>query len=104
MSYYVYWFPDNTVLINFACVSRLDLLEEILRGRGRWTDAIADEANQSARFYPALANIARDAWLGDPIEVTDPNEIMIIERIRRAAFGGTRDKPRKHLGEAQTCP
>ncbi|MDH2425769.1 hypothetical protein [Sphaerisporangium sp. TRM90804] len=103
MSYYVYWFPDNTVLINFACVSRLDLLEQILRGRGRWTEAIAEEAKRSARIYPDLDSIARDAWLGDPIEVWEPNDILTIERIRRAAFGGTVDKPMKHLGEAQTC-
>jgi hypothetical protein len=103
MSPSIYWFPDNTVLINFACASRLDLLEAILRGRGRWTEAIADEANRSARFYPDLAGIGRDGWLGDPIEVTDPIDIMIIERTRRAAFGGTVDKPLKHLGEAQTC-
>ncbi|GGP03921.1 hypothetical protein LDL08_29320 [Nonomuraea glycinis] len=103
MSYYVYWFPDNTVLINFACVSRLDLLKEILRGRGRWTDAIADEAARSARFYPDLADIAREAWLGDPIEVTSSQEQLLVERIRRAAFGGPADQPRKHLGEALTC-
>ena len=50
MSYYVYWFPDNTVLINFACVSRLDLLEEILRGRGRWTDG------SPTKLYDRLAS------------------------------------------------
>jgi hypothetical protein len=32
----LYWFPDNTVLCNFAAVDGLALLEQILRGRGRW--------------------------------------------------------------------
>lgn len=103
MSHYIYWFPDNTVLVNFACISRIDLLKEILRDRGRWTDAIAYEAQRSARIYPELGSIARDAWLGDPIEVTDRKEQMIIESIRRAAFGGSANEPLKHLGEAQTC-
>jgi predicted nucleic acid-binding protein len=103
MSHYIYWFPDNTVLINFACVSRLDLLEEILRGRGRWTEAIADEAQRSARFYPELSNVVRGAWLGEPIEVADREDQIAIERVRRAAFGGSAHEPRKHLGEAQTC-
>jgi hypothetical protein len=50
-----YWFPDNTVLCNFACVDSLPLLEKTLRGRGRWTDAIAFEAAQSSRVYPGVA-------------------------------------------------
>jgi hypothetical protein len=29
--------------------------------------------------------------------------VPAIERIRRAVFGGTEDKPLQHLGEAQTC-
>ncbi|GAA1014447.1 hypothetical protein Aple_079290 [Acrocarpospora pleiomorpha] len=98
-----YWFPDNTVLCNFACVSGLDLLEAILRGRGRWTEAIAYEATRSARIYPDLDNIARDGWLGDPIEIDDPTAIKHIDQIRRAAFGGSHREPLKHLGEAQTC-
>ncbi|GAA0435330.1 hypothetical protein Acor_75570 [Acrocarpospora corrugata] len=98
-----YWFPDNTVLCNFACVSRLDLLEAILRGRGRWTEAIAFEATRSAQVYPDLHVVARDGWLGEPIEIDDPAMIQRIEQIRRAAFGGSAREPLRHLGEAQTC-
>ncbi|WP_326644633.1 hypothetical protein OG884_10810 [Streptosporangium sp. NBC_01755] len=98
-----YWFPDNTVLCNFACVSGLPLLEEVLRGRGRWVEAIAYEAERSSRIYPDLATIARERWLGDPIEVDDAVEIDQIERVRRAVFGGSPNEPLKHLGEAQTC-
>ncbi|MEU7743546.1 hypothetical protein [Nonomuraea sp. NPDC049158] len=87
-----YWFPDNTVLCNFACVSRLDLLESILRGRGRWAEAIAYEASRSARVYPELNSVARDRWLGDPIEIDDQGDVEQIERIRRAAFGGRRSE------------
>ncbi|MEV0590865.1 hypothetical protein [Nonomuraea cavernae] len=98
-----YWFPDNTVLCNFAAVSELPLLEKILRGRGRWVEAIAYEAERSSRVYPELSSIARDQWLGEPIEVDDPKAIREIDAIRRAAFGGTLREPLKHLGEAQTC-
>jgi len=99
----LYWFPDNTVLCNFASVSRLSLLKEVLRGRGRWVEAIEAEAETSARFYPDLADIARAGWLGDPIEIIDVAEVAHIERVRRAVFGGTPNEPLKHLGEAQTC-
>lgn len=96
-------FPDNTVLCNFAAVNRLDLLKSVLDGRGRWTEAVAYEASQSARFLPTLNQLAADRWLGEAIEIDDESEIQQINAIRRAVFGGTDDKPLKHLGEAQTC-
>lgn len=96
-------FPDNTVLCNFAAVDRLDLLKMILNERGRWTDVVAYEASRSSRYLPALVSLASDAWLGEPIEVTDDVDIQAIERIRRAAFGGRESKPTQHLGEATTC-
>lgn len=95
-----WWFPDNTVLCNFAAVHRLDLLEALLRGRGRWTEAVAAEAAASSRYLPTLADIATAGWLGEPIEIV---EVGDVDRIRRNAFGGAAAQPRQHLGEAQTC-
>jgi hypothetical protein len=99
----VAWFPDTTVLCNFACVDQLPLLRTVLDGRGRWVEAIAYEVSRSARVYPALAGVAAEGWLGTPVEVTDTHEIAQVERIRRAVFGGRRGQPLRHLGEAQTC-
>ena len=96
-----YWFPDTTVLCNFAAVSELTLLARILRGRGRWTEAIAYEVSRSAKVYPELNTIASDGWLGEPIEIDNDDEIEQIERVRRAVFGGTAHEPLKHLGEAR---
>lgn len=96
-------FPDNTVLCNFAAVDRLDLLEKVLDGRGRWTDAVAYEASKSSHYLPALGSLTHGAWLGEPIEVTDDTDIRGIERIRRVSFGGRESKPTQHLGEAETC-
>jgi hypothetical protein len=96
-------FPDNTVLCNFAAVDRLDLLMSVLGGRGRWTEAVAYEASNSAAKLPPLLRLASEGWLAEPIEITDPADVQKIERIRRAVFGGTDDQPLKHLGEAQTC-
>jgi hypothetical protein len=98
-----FFFPDNTVLCNFAAVDRLDLLKAIANGRGRWCEAVAYEASRSAAVWPALAALLAEDWLDEPIEITDEADVLAIERIRRAAFAQRGDGPRKHLGEAQTC-
>ncbi|ADG87118.1 hypothetical protein [Thermobispora bispora] len=82
-------------------MSELTLLARILRGRGRWTEAIAYEVSRSAKVYPELNTIASDGWLGEPIEIDNDDEIEQIERVRRAVFGGTVHEPLKHLGEAR---
>ena len=96
------WFPDNTVLCNFAAVDRLELLEKVLDGRGRWTQAVAAEAEQSTRYLPRLRQLADDGWLGDPIEIDDPTETALVDRLRRVVFAGSPSRPLQHLGEAET--
>ncbi|MEV7243157.1 hypothetical protein AB0N92_18190 [Streptomyces sp. NPDC093248] len=97
-----WWFPDNTVLCNFACVDALGLLKSILNGRGRWTEAVAYEASRSAQnAYARLADVTVGGWLGEPLEI-HLSEADRVERVRRAAFGGSASTPLQHLGEAQT--
>lgn len=98
-----YLFPDNTVLCNFAAVDSLDLLKTLLDGRGRWTEAVAYEAARSSRYLSSLTNLGIGGWLGEPIEIDDETDVLRINRIRRVVFGGTDEKPLKHLGEAETC-
>lgn len=97
-----WWFPDNTVLCNYAAIERLDVLEKTLAGRGRWTEAVAYEARQSARWLAALRPLLMDGWLGEPIEIADPAAVARVDVIRRTVFGGLPGQPLKHLGEAQT--
>ena len=98
-----FWFPDTTVLRNFAVVDSLDILRDFLDGRGRWTEAIHHEVQQQSRTVRQLDTILVDLWLGDPIEVDESTDIAQIEGIRRAVFGGSAVRPLQHLGEAQTC-
>lgn len=98
-----WWFPDNTVLCNFAAVNRLDILRDVLRGRGRWVEAIEFEVHQSAQYIPALTSVAAEGWLGEPITIDEPRLIEAVSRTRRIVFDGSEDKPLQHLGEAQTC-
>lgn len=78
-------FPDNTVLCNFAAVKRLDLLESVLNGRGRWTEAVAYEAARSAHVLPDLSSLITGCWLGEAIEVSDESDVQQINGIRRAS-------------------
>ena len=96
-------FPDNTVFCNFAAVRRLDVLEAVLAGRGRWTEAVAYEVSRSAAYLPDLGTIAAAGWLGDPVEIDSDADTTQVERIRRAFFGGIAANRTQHLGEAQTC-
>jgi predicted nucleic acid-binding protein len=96
-------FCDTTVLCNFAVIGRVDLLELILRDRGRWTEAVAYEVEQSRGHLPDLARVLAGGWLGEPIGAAENDaEAWQIERIRRSVFGGLADQPTKHLGEAET--
>jgi predicted nucleic acid-binding protein len=97
-----WWFPDNTVLCNFAAVDRLPLLEKVLDGRGRWSEAVAREARLSARHLPPLTGLVDRGSLGEPIGITDVDVRGEVERLRRAVFGGDRRRPTQHLGEAET--
>lgn len=94
-------FPDNTVLCNFAAARRVDLLHTFLGDRGRWVEAVAYEAQNSAAYLPDLTSLITGRVLGEPIELVDPAHIRRVEVIRRDIFGGRSSEPIKHLGEAQ---
>ncbi len=96
-------FPDNTVLCNFAAVRRIDLLRDWLRGRGRWTAAVAYEVLRSTAHLPDLGRVTAVGWLGDPVDLDEDRAVTRVEHLRRDVFGGRAAEPTKHLGEAQTC-
>ncbi|MFF0529405.1 hypothetical protein ACFYT3_13525 [Nocardia amikacinitolerans] len=93
-------FLDSAVLGNFVRVGRLDLLESILGGRGRWTSAVEYEV---ARALPADALVSLNGCMGEPIDIDDPAEIGEVHRLRRVVFGGAETRSLQNLGEAETC-
>lgn len=95
-------FPDNTVLCNFAAVHRIDLLLGWLRGRGRWTEAVEDEAGKSRKYLPGLQPLFDETGLGEPLAPESDAEEDAVLRTRRVVFGGRDTEPKKHLGEAMT--
>jgi predicted nucleic acid-binding protein len=93
-------FPDTTVLINFTIIGRVDLLEKLANGNGRWCLSVSQECARSARIDGLEAlNGVRD-FLGDPLEPT-PAELLDT-RVLRDRMAAPGDRPTKHLGEAET--
>lgn len=97
-----FFFPDNTVLINFAHCGQVGLLAQLLPERRRhWTASVASECERSARI-PGLESLRDAAGIfGSPLWPTPAEQITALSiRIRHFAQPG--DPPWKHLGEAET--
>ncbi|OHV39165.1 MULTISPECIES: hypothetical protein [Pseudofrankia] len=93
-------FPDTTVLINFAILSRMDLLERLANGNGRWCATVATECDASARRPELAALRAAKGIFGSP---WFPNaaELQDTRRLREE-LASPGDRPHRHLGEAET--
>ncbi|UPK75999.1 hypothetical protein MU582_05005 [Nocardioidaceae bacterium SCSIO 66511] len=93
-------FPDNTVLINFVIISRVDLLERLANGNGRWCASVASECARSSR-QPRLAALAEMAGIfGGPLfpDEAEHRDMLVL----RAELAEPGDPKHKHLGEAET--
>ena len=93
-------FPDNTVLINFALINRMDLLGRLANGNGRWCATIAAECAESAK-RPELAALQGAAEiLGEPLfpEAAELQDAQVL----RDQLAGPGDLKTTHLGEAET--
>lgn len=96
----VLMFPDNTVLINFAIIKRMDLLERLANGNGQWCATVAIECSESGR-RPELAALSRaNEIFGEPL-YPDAAEHQDA-RLLRDQLASPGDSPTKHLGEAET--
>lgn len=98
----IHWFPDNSLICNFAAVDELDLLRASIHGAGKIVEAVGYEIERSSRRVPNLAKMPVADWFGDPIKFVDEVDQREIESIRKYRFGGEEDKPLEHLGESQT--
>ncbi len=93
-------FPDNTVLINFAIINRMDLLQKLANGNGQWCATVAGECAESAG-YPGLAALgAAEDIFGEPL-YPDPAEHQDVQVLRNQ-LASPGDPSTKHLGEAET--
>lgn len=96
-------FPDNTVLINFATIGRMDLLEQLVGARGRWCLTVSQECDESAG-YPGLSEMRQAHRIfGEPLMPETGREHEATRRYRdRLRTPGQEASARKNLGEAET--
>lgn len=94
------YFPDNTVLINFAIIGEMELFKTLLQGRGAWVGAVHAECEESSDkgYYPGIE--AAFDFMPDPILLTtfERREARHMQQY----IADPTDKPTKSLGEAET--
>lgn len=92
--------PDNTVLINFAHINRMDLLA-LIASEGAWCATVADECDRSAT-RPGLASMSQAHQIfGEPLRPETGAE-HVMTRTLRTRLARPGDGPHRHLGEAET--
>ncbi len=93
-------FPDNTVLVNFAIISRMDLLERLANGNGAWCATVAQECTASAA-EPGLEALGQaEAIFGSPWFPQGAEHLDT--KMLRQELASPGDSHTKHLGEAET--
>ncbi len=94
-------FADNTALINFCLIGRLDLLERLMNGAGAWTATVRLECEESSDFPGCSELLNVHKFLGEPhAPETDDERRAVAEAWEYLREPG--DGPEKHLGEAET--
>jgi predicted nucleic acid-binding protein len=92
-------FPDNTVLVNFALIGRVDLFQRLASGRSTWTYTVAVECERSSREAGLEALARMPEILGPPIMPT--RRERIDARLIRQQIASPGEPESRHLGEAE---
>lgn len=92
-------FPDNTVLVNFALVGRIDLFADLVRDRGAWTYTVSEECRRGANVLGQESLDRIPGILGSPLMASARERIDALALRRRLAAPG--DSETKHYGEAE---
>ncbi|WP_396290236.1 hypothetical protein [Curtobacterium sp. KT1] len=96
----VWFFPDNTVLINFAYLHRMDLLGRLVK-KPAWCATVAYECSRSSS-EPDLEDLAAAPGIfGEPLFPETQAE-QSLTQIYRMQLSRPGDAPTKNLGEAET--
>ena len=94
------FFPDNTVLVNFAHIRQIPVLEVLLQGRGRWVSSVAAECERSADVVQLEDLKDVPGILGAPIR-SDPAE-RVDARAIQVRLREPGDASGKSFGESET--
>ena len=98
----VFFFPDNTVLINFTLLDRQDLVTWFTaRGIRQWTLSVCRECEKSSRQYDLKAMAKWGRIFGTPLSPTT-KELLTAHQIAEGMRAPGEYAPGKHMGEAET--
>ncbi|MGO4145728.1 hypothetical protein AB4Y77_11630 [Paenarthrobacter sp. YAF11_1] len=93
--------PDNTVLVNFARIGRMDLLELVAAGRSTWCYTVAQECAKSSRVT-GLEQLSRAPQIfGEPLMLETTSEYRDTQAFR-AQLSKPGDRASANLGEAES--
>lgn len=94
------FFPDTTVVSNFALIDKMDLLREMVNGNGSWCATVASECSVGAS-KPGLSAMNEAASIfGEPL-FPSPSEHVDIQVLQEKMMQPG-DVATSHLGEAET--
>jgi predicted nucleic acid-binding protein len=91
---------DTGPLSSFAVVAQLDLLEVVCAGHGSWPLSVRRELQAGARAHPALTGVLESAFLGAPVVLEHPVDLLEAELLRLRLAGSSLG-PRHNRGEAE---
>lgn len=93
--------PDNTVLVNFARIGRMDLLRLIAAGRSTWCYTVSQECEKSSRVSGLEQLAEAPGIFGDPLMLESRLELSDM-RVFQAQLKKPGDGPAANLGEAES--
>jgi len=93
-------FPDNTVLINFAIINRMGLLEQLANKRGQWCATVASECAVSSKLQNLESLHEASRIFGEPLypSIVEVQDTLLL----RDELASPGDSKTQHLGEAET--
>lgn len=93
--------PDNTVLVNFAQIGRMDLLRLVAAGRSTWCYTVSEECERSSHVSGLEQLSEARGIFGEPLKLETRVEHMDTQ-VFRARLRKPGDGPVANLGEAES--
>lgn len=94
-------FPDNTVLVNFATIGRMDLLASLVGSNGRWCITVAGECDDWSGNLDLPEMLKAHEIFGDPLVPESGREHRAAQRYRDM-LRSAGQPPTQNTGEAET--
>lgn len=95
-------FPDTTVLINFALVDEMRLLETLVAGNGSWSGSVASECDDQAEKQGLPKMLDAHQIFGEPLLLESQAEHVNLKLNQIFFRQAATNSSATHLGESET--